>query len=98
MQQVKFNKQMQQQYNYYKHKLETDPIKSLYKAYQKPSYYKVRAFENCMRILTQYNGFNFTILGANCQTFSVGFECIIDNKLHFVWITPYNHRICCVKE
>lgn len=97
MQEVKFNKQMQQQYNYYKHKLNTNPIQSIYKAYQKPSYYKVRAFENCLKLYNEYNGFNFTILGANCQTFSVGFECIIDNKLHFVWITPYNHRICCVE-
>lgn len=98
MQQVKFNKQMQQQYNYYKHKFNTNPIQSIYKAYNKPSYYKVQAFNDCIRIYEKYNGFNFTILGANCHTFSIGFECTIDNKLHFVWITPYNHRICCVEE
>lgn len=97
MQQVKFNKAMQQQYKYYKSKLATDPIKSIYKAYKTPSYYKVQAFNNCMRLVKDYNGFNFTILGHNCQTFTLGFECIVDNKLHFVWITPYNHRICCVE-
>ena len=98
MQQVKFNKSMQQQYNYYKHKLNTNPIASIYDAYQKPSDYKVRAYNQCISIAKEYNGFNFTILGANCQTFSVGFECTLNNKLHFVWITPYNHRICCVEE
>lgn len=97
MQQVKFNKQMQHQYNYYKSKLTHNPIASIYDAYQKPSYYKVRAFHNCLSIVKEYNGFNFTILGHNCHTFSVGFICIIDNKLHFVWITPYNNRICCVE-
>lgn len=98
MKQVKYNKQMQEQYKYYKRKIETDPIQSIYKAYKKPSYYKVQAFNDCIRIYEKYNGFNFTFLSNNCQTFTVGFECKIDNKLHFVWITAYNHRICCVEE
>lgn len=98
MQQVKFNKQMQQQYNYYKHKIYTNPICSIYKAYKNPSYNKVQAFNDCIRIYEHYNGFNFTFLANNCQIFTTGFECIIDNKLHFVYLTPYNHRICCVEE
>lgn len=97
MQKVNFNKQMQQQYRYYLNKLSTNQIENIYDAYQKPSYYKVQAFNDCIRICEKYNGFDFTILSANCQTFSVGFKCYVDNKLHFVWITAYNTRICCVE-
>lgn len=97
MQQVKFNKQMQQQYRYYKWHMDNAPMQSIFDAYKNPSCYKVRAYNQCIGLANELNGFNFTILGHNCQTFSVGFECYKNNKLHFVWITACNTRICCVE-
>lgn len=98
MQLVKFNKQMQQQYAVYRYAYNFNTKDSIYQAYVNPSYNKVRAFNYCMDLYHKYKGYDFTIIGNNCHTFSVGFCYDDDNgNKHFVWITKSYDRDCIVE-
>lgn len=46
----------------------------IYEAYSKPSREKVRAFEYCLQLCREHNGYDFQIIGHNAMTFSVGFR------------------------
>ena len=94
MKKVKFNNQMQSIYNCYKNSRYSD---NLYDCYTKPSYAKFNAMEYCKKLCNQYNGYNLKIIGYNCMQFSVGFECMQDNELCFVYITKSYDRITIVK-
>ena len=45
----------------------------IYDAYVKPSYAKVRAYDDCMAMVREYNGFGEKITGYNSCTFSFQF-------------------------
>jgi hypothetical protein len=96
MKQVKFNKQLQSIYDKYWHITANYDLDNIYKVYNKPSYNKIQAFERCKKIYNEYNGVNLQIIGCNCQSFSIGFICYINNKKHFVYITKDYDKICCV--
>ncbi len=98
MQQVKFNKQMQQQYAHYLYQFNHHYAPTLEYCYNNPSIFKHRAYNYCMELYRKHNGYDFTIIGYNCMQFSVGF-CYNDNygNKHFVWITKSYDRDCIVK-
>lgn len=92
--QLNFNKQMQSAYNHYKRSKHSD---NLLECYNNPSWYKINAMVYCRKLCEKYNGYNLKIIGYNCMQFSVGFECMINNKKHFAYITKNNEKICCVE-
>ena len=94
MKKVNFNKQMQSIYNQYKNSRYSD---NLYDCYNQPSWNKVNAMVYCRKLCDQYNGYNLKIIGFNNMQFSVGFECMQDNELCFVYITKSYDRIATVK-
>lgn len=91
MQQVKFNKQMQQTY---KHYLNSRYYNNLYNCYAKPSYHKIKALEYCNELCKKLNGYNLKIISYNCMKFSVGFQFIQDDILCFAYITKDYDRYC----
>lgn len=93
MKKVKFNNQMQSIYNQYKNSNYYD----LAQCYTNASSNKYHAMNYCRRLCNEYNGYNLKIIGFNCMQFSVGFECMQDNELCFVYITKSYDRICAVK-
>lgn len=93
MQQVNFNKQMQSVYKQYLHSTNGS---SLYNCYNKPSYAKQKAMEYCENLCKEHNGYDLTIIGYNCMTFSVGFMYYKDNHNYFVYITKAYDRVCCI--
>lgn len=46
---------------------------TIYKAYSRPSRYKVAAFERCEDIRDEYNGYSLRVVGHNCSTFTAAF-------------------------
>lgn len=46
---------------------------TIYKAYSRPSRYKVAAFERCEDIRDEYNGYSLRITGHNSSQFSAAF-------------------------
>ena len=62
---------------------------NIFDAYQNPSIYKIRAWNNCEKLCKDLDGFNLRISGRNCMKFSVVFNYYdANNTLHYVWITP----------
>lgn len=51
---------------------------TIYKAYGRPSIYKVRAFERCEDIMYEYDGYSLRIVGHNCSTFTAAFTTDTD--------------------
>lgn len=51
---------------------------TIYKAYDRPSVYKVRAFERCEEIRDEYNGYSLRIVGHNSSQFSAAFTTDTD--------------------
>lgn len=51
---------------------------TIYKAYGRPSIYKVRAFERCEDIRDEYNGYSLRIVGHNSSAFSTAFTTDTD--------------------
>lgn len=61
---------------------------TLYDVYGSYSSAKARAYDYCKELMYKYNGERFRIIGANCMTFSAGFEFIDnDGVACFCWIT-----------
>lgn len=46
---------------------------TIYKAYSRPSRYKVAAFERCEDIMCEFDGYSLRIVGHNCSTFTAAF-------------------------
>ena len=46
---------------------------TIYKAYGRPSVYKVRAFERCEDIMHEFNGYSLRVVGHNSSQFSAAF-------------------------
>lgn len=46
----------------------------IYDAYEKPSVYKVRAWDYCKRLCAEKNGRDLIITGKNCMKFSAVFK------------------------
>lgn len=51
---------------------------TIYKAYGRPSVYKVRAFERCEDIMYKFNGYSLSIVGHNGSTFTAAFTTDTD--------------------
>lgn len=51
---------------------------TIYKAYGRPSVYKVRAFERCEDIMNEYDGYSLRIVGHNSSQFSAAFTTDTD--------------------
>lgn len=51
---------------------------TIYKAYSRPSIYKVRAFERCEDIRDEFDGYNLRIVGHNSSQFSAAFTTDTD--------------------
>lgn len=51
---------------------------TIYKAYSRPSVYKLRAFERCEDIMHEFGGYNLRIVGHNCHLFSAAFTTDTD--------------------
>lgn len=61
----------------YINQIDNARIHSLYECYANPSYAKRNAYEWCLQQYFKDNGINFSILGFNCNDFTVGWK--IDN-------------------
>lgn len=65
----------------------------IYKAYDKPSINKVKAWEYCKKLCGDYNGKNLRVLANTCFIFTAGFVGEIEDattgevKNIFVYIT-----------
>lgn len=51
---------------------------TIYKAYDRPSVYKVRAFERCEDIMHEFDGYSLRIVGHNSSQFSAAFTTDTD--------------------
>ena len=51
---------------------------TIYKAYSRPSVYKVRAFERCEDIMHEFDGYSLRIVGHNSSQFSAAFTTDTD--------------------
>ena len=51
---------------------------TIYKAYDRPSIYKVRAFERCEDIMQEFDGYSLRIVGHNSSQFSAAFTTDTD--------------------
>lgn len=51
---------------------------TIYKAYGRPSVYKVRAFERCEDIMREFDGYSLRIVGHNSSQFSAAFTTDTD--------------------
>lgn len=71
-------------YNYY---FEKRPYAELYHVYDNYSIYKERAFDYCIKVYDALEGYNRTITGSNCMTFSFAFLAVYDNKKYLIYIT-----------
>ena len=63
------------------------PYAELSYVYYNYSIYKERAFEYCMNLYNGMGGYNRTITGANCMTFSFAFKVDVNNKTYLIYIT-----------
>lgn len=72
------------------------PNYDIYEAYEKPSIYKVRAWNYCKEMCKALNGFNLRITGHNCMAFTVKFEFAHpeNGALCTAWITKDYDRFC----
>lgn len=51
---------------------------TIYKAYSRPSVYKVRAFERCEDIMHEFDGYSLRIVRHNCDQFTAAFTTDTD--------------------
>ena len=67
---------------------------SLDDCYTNYSVYKARAMAYCYKLFQEKNGYEFKILGYNCNTFSVGFYFNDEQGVKkFMYITKAYDRI-----
>lgn len=73
-----------------------NPVYDIYSAYERPSIYKVRAWNECRALCAALNGFNLRITGHNCMAFTVKFEFTHpeNGALCTAWITKDYDRFC----
>lgn len=60
---------------------------NIYDAYERPSFYKVRAWDRCKALAYELEGSTPLILGHNSMAFSVGFIGWVEGVKSFVYIT-----------
>lgn len=67
----------------------------IYKAYAKPSKYKVSAWEDCKRLCAMYDGYGLRVISKNCFMFTAGFLFLTTSgKEKFMFITRDYNRMC----
>lgn len=82
---------MRQSFAWYMAKRNTMPA-DIYEAYEKPSIYKVRAWEYCKSLMNEYKGYGLVITGKNCMAFSAGFIGYVDGLKCYFHITKSYDR------
>ena len=75
-------------YNYYYYKASSYDIETFY---QRPSYNKIRAWDECKKLCAEYNGKGLCITGGNSSYFSAGFTFYQDGKKYLCYITYANN-------
>lgn len=71
---------------------------TLYQAYNRPSYYKERAYQRCLELAQSYNAIASGITGYNTTQFTFGFYCEDENGVvHIYKITKDNDYELIVK-
>ena len=70
----------------------------LSEVYANYSVAKANAMEYCKRVMREYNGWAFRIIGYNCMTFSVGFLGDVEGKKAFFYITKDYDRFIFLDE
>lgn len=68
-------------------------ISNIYQAYKNPSYDKIYAYDYLKELSKDMDGYNFYIIGYNCNMFSVGWCVEIDDKEYFIYVTKDYNRI-----
>jgi len=78
----------------YKHYCNADrwTYADIWDAYEKPSIYKVRAWERCKGLAVELDGTTPLILGKNTMQFSVGFIGYVNGLKAFIYITKDYNR------
>ena len=61
----------------------------LHECYERPSWFKMRAYEDCKKTCADMNGWGFTIISYNTCMFSIGFKYVKDG---FVWLHYETNR------
>lgn len=72
----------------------------IYQAYRTPSIYKVRAWNRCLELCREMNGYDIVISAAGCQTFSVCFKFTDPDtgRRCYAYITRDYDRFCYVDD
>lgn len=83
------NTQIKGAYSHYQYATAT----SLSDVYTTWSYAKDKAYRYCRELFAEYEGEDFRILGANVNTFSVGFIGKYEGKKAFFYITKSYDRV-----
>lgn len=72
---------------------------TIYEAYERPSYYKVRAEQRILDEMRNNNGYDYRICGHNSCTFSCAYQYRDDKQLlHLVYHTAYNRYDFVIEE
>ena len=82
---------MRTNYQYYMNPWRPLPT-DIYEAYERPSVYKVRAWEYCKQLMNEYNGYGLAVTGHNCMAFSAGFIGYVDGLKCYFHITKSYDR------
>lgn len=88
------NKQFKNVYGSYKR----SDYYTLDDLYKNASIYKHGAYNYCRELYSKYNGYDFKIIGGNCNTFSVGFTFFENGVEYFAYITKDYDRKFLVDE
>ena len=78
-------KRAEQAYEQYKN----SDLSNLYKAYGRPSQKKLEAWNDCSKLLREYEGSDLRVITYNTFVFTAGFTFVgEDNIRRFIYITP----------
>lgn len=75
-------------YEYYNKKSSSYDIETFY---QRPSYNKIKAWDECKKLCNEHNGKGLCITGGNSSYFSAGFTFCQDDKNYLCYITYANN-------
>lgn len=72
-----------------------ETLESVYKSYSDA---KRKAYKHCRELFKAMDGYNFAIVSANPNVFTVGFYFNRDGDRCFTWVTRDNARFCPVAD
>lgn len=90
----KGTKKAENLYNGYKWSLSNYGWRSLYCCYERPSVYKERAYEECLRMLRDFDAYEkYTVIGYNSCTFSFGSIVWLKGQMYLMYITKEHNYL-----